>query len=114
MQKSTHTPEYRCILKKLVEIRQASGLTQRDLAARLGREHSFVWRIEKGERRLDLLEFRWLCRALNFRADDVYTDLMREMDRMPQNTAKSLKHRIPRRSPQKTTTGKASSKRKPR
>lgn len=41
----------------LLAMRQKAGLTQRDLAKKLGREHSFVWRIEAGERRLDVIEF---------------------------------------------------------
>ena len=81
MKKSTHTPEYQCVLKKLVEMRHSAELTQRELALRLGREHSFVWRIEKGERRLDLVEFRWVCQALNIKPEEAYEDLMRAMDK---------------------------------
>ena len=44
-------------------MRKAAGLTQRELARRLGREPSFVARIEQGERRVDLVEFYWICRA---------------------------------------------------
>lgn len=44
--------------------RQA-GLTQRDLAERLGKPPSFVAKIETGERRLDLVEFVAIARALN-------------------------------------------------
>ena len=51
MRKSTHTPEAEIVQRKLVEMRKAAGLTQRQLAARLEREPSFVWRIENGERR---------------------------------------------------------------
>lgn len=59
----------------LVEMRQTAGLTQRELAERLRREHSFVWRIENGERRVDLLEFYWICRALSVNASDAYRRL---------------------------------------
>jgi len=45
-------------------MRLDAGLTQRQFAARLGREQSFVSRLEKGERRIDLLEWVWLCQAL--------------------------------------------------
>jgi transcriptional regulator with XRE-family HTH domain len=68
MQKSIQTPEYGCVLKLLARLRQQSGLTQRDLAKRLKRERSFVWRIEKGERRLDVVEFYWVCCALGIRS----------------------------------------------
>ena len=40
------------------------GLTMRELALRLDRPHSFVQRIEEGDRRLDVVEFVWYCQAL--------------------------------------------------
>ncbi len=39
-------------------------MTHRQLAKKLRREHSFVWRIEHGERRVDVIEFCWICEAL--------------------------------------------------
>jgi transcriptional regulator with XRE-family HTH domain len=44
---------------------RAAGLTQRQLAARLKRSNSFVWKIEAGERRVDLLEFIEITRCLD-------------------------------------------------
>lgn len=85
MKKSTHSPEYQYVLKKLIEMRRAAGLTQLELATRLEREQSFIWRIEKGERRLDLVEFRWVCQALNVRPEKIYKELMREMDSQLEN-----------------------------
>lgn len=75
MKKSTHTKEYKAVLNKLVEMRKEAGLTQRQLAGKLDRENSFVWRIEKGERRLDVLEFFWVCNALGYNAAEVYSEL---------------------------------------
>jgi transcriptional regulator with XRE-family HTH domain len=59
-------------------MRQAAGLTQRALADKLHREYSFVWRIEHGERRLDVVEFFWVCEALGFDAKAVYEELAEE------------------------------------
>lgn len=39
-------------------------MTQRELATKLGKPHSFVHKSEIGERRLDPLEFIDICRAL--------------------------------------------------
>ena len=75
MEKSTHTPEYEQVLARLVKMRKDAGFTQRQLAEKLKREHSFVWRIEKGERRLDVVEFFWVCEALGFDASKVYASL---------------------------------------
>ena len=68
MRKSIHSPEYQHVLDRLVALRKRAGLTQRELARKLGREHSFVWRIETGERRLDIVEFFWVCEALGANA----------------------------------------------
>jgi transcriptional regulator with XRE-family HTH domain len=48
----------------LVEVRTKTGVTQRELARRIGRAHSYVSRIEKGDRRLDLPEFIQWCEVL--------------------------------------------------
>jgi transcriptional regulator with XRE-family HTH domain len=41
------------------------GLTQADVAERLGRPQSFVSKYERGERRLDLVEFLSIADALS-------------------------------------------------
>jgi transcriptional regulator with XRE-family HTH domain len=48
--------------------RQEAGLTQRQLAARLKRSNSFVWKIEAGERQVNVLEFVEIARLLNVSA----------------------------------------------
>ena len=63
MEKSTFTPHYGLLRERLIELRGLAELSQRALAVRLGREHSFVGRIETGDRRVDLVEFFWICRA---------------------------------------------------
>jgi len=75
MTRSVHSDEYKVVLKTLVDMRHEAGLTQRELAQRLNREHSFVWRIESGERRLDVVEFAWVCRALDRDAAQVYAGM---------------------------------------
>lgn len=36
----------------------------RDLATRLNKPHSYVHKVEQGERRLDVIEYVWYCKAL--------------------------------------------------
>lgn len=48
----------------LRELRVAAKLRQADLAERLGQPQSFVSKYESGERRLDFLELRRVCKAL--------------------------------------------------
>ncbi len=49
----------------MVQARKAAGLTQRQLAVRLKRSNSFVWKIEAGERRVEVLEFIEIARCLD-------------------------------------------------
>ena len=63
MQKSTHSPEYRALRAELVRLREAAGLSQRDLAAELDVPPSWVAKVEGGERRIDLVEFCWFVKA---------------------------------------------------
>ncbi len=44
-------------------MREKAGLPQRELCRRLGREHSFISKCELGERRIDIVEFYWICEA---------------------------------------------------
>ena len=60
-----------------MELRKAAGLTQRELAKKLSREHSFVARVELGDRRLDLVEFFWVCRACGADPVKVASEIMK-------------------------------------
>ena len=55
---------YEAAVSFLVEQRRARGLSQRALAERLGKPRSFVSKIEGRERRLDVVEFVAIARAL--------------------------------------------------
>jgi transcriptional regulator with XRE-family HTH domain len=46
-----------------VELRKRAGLSQRQLAERLGREQNYIARIETGQRRVDVVELIQLCLA---------------------------------------------------
>ena len=62
--KSIYDDEYRRLIDALRQARANSGLTQQQVADRLGRPQSFVAKIEGFERRLDIVEFIHLCRAI--------------------------------------------------
>ena len=59
MRKSTHTVEYSLLRERLVAMRQKAGLSQRDLARRIQVPHTWVAKVESGERRIDLIECGW-------------------------------------------------------
>lgn len=48
----------------LVEARKGAGLTQAELSRRLIRPQSFVSKYERGERRLDVVEFGAVAKAI--------------------------------------------------
>jgi len=62
---SVHRPEYHLMLALLRAARERAGLTQYDLAKKMGRSQSFVGKCEMGERRLDLVQLRDFCLALD-------------------------------------------------
>lgn len=61
--KSIHKPEYQALLELLIEVRDKAGLKQSELAALLERSQSYISDVERGGRRLDLLQLREYCQA---------------------------------------------------
>jgi transcriptional regulator with XRE-family HTH domain len=55
---------YKKLREMLVEVRKIAGLTQEELSQRLRKPQSFVSKYERGERRLDVVEFGEVVRAL--------------------------------------------------
>lgn len=76
MKKSTYLAQRRRLLTLLREKRTNAGLTQAELASRVDRDQTFVSKYESGERRLDILELREVCRALGLD----FKDFIRALD----------------------------------
>ncbi len=66
MVKTLGTERHKALIALLIERREAAGLTQTELAAKLGEYQSFVARLESGQRRVDVVEFLELAELLNF------------------------------------------------
>ncbi|MCK4794908.1 MAG: helix-turn-helix transcriptional regulator [Desulfobacteraceae bacterium] len=64
MNKSIFTADYGVFLRILRKARQDAGLTQEQLAERLGQTQSFISKCERGERRLDVVEIRRICQVM--------------------------------------------------
>ena len=58
------SPSYQAAVRVLVAARKAAGLTQRQLAERIGRPYTVIANIERGERQIDVVEFIAIARAL--------------------------------------------------
>jgi predicted transcriptional regulator len=68
---SIHSEQYVKLRNFWLKKRQSLGLSQRDLAKRLGAPHSLICKIETGDRRLDTLETIAYCNALEVEAYEV-------------------------------------------
>jgi transcriptional regulator with XRE-family HTH domain len=64
IRKSVHSPEQLALRELLIAARDKAELTQQKLAKRLGKPQSFVAKYEGGERRLDVVEFVIIARAI--------------------------------------------------
>lgn len=62
--KKIQRTDYRALRACLKEMRKKSGLTQIQLAEAIGADQSDISKIERGERRLDVVELIYVCRAL--------------------------------------------------
>lgn len=80
MPKSVFTDAYASFLEVLVDARKRRGVTQVELGERLGKPQTFVSKFERGVRRLDVVEFYGVAKAIG--VDPV--DLFREVsERLP-------------------------------
>lgn len=77
MNKSVFTEKYTRFRRLLIEIRQSSKLTQVQVAQRLHKPQSFVSKYERGERRLDVVEFLEVAKALEVNPSELLTQLDR-------------------------------------
>lgn len=62
--KSLFSPPYIEIIEGLIDRRKELRMTQWDLAQAYGEDQSFVSRIERFQRRLDVYEYTMFCRIL--------------------------------------------------
>ena len=71
MTKSVFSDRYGRFLAVIVQARQDAGLTQSDLASRLNKPQSYISKAERGERRIDVVEFIDLAQALGKKPSDL-------------------------------------------
>lgn len=64
------------LVELLIEARKSLGLTQTQLGKRIGRGQGFISLIERGQRRVDVIEFVALARALEVDPKSMFSKLM--------------------------------------
>lgn len=67
---SIHAEPYKVLLSCVRAARRSADVTQAELGKRLGVDQSFVSKYERGERRLDVVELRAICAALEIELVD--------------------------------------------
>ena len=75
MRDTLRSPQQEQLRALLRRLRRESGLTQAEVAACLGKPQSFVAKYEKGERKLSVVEFIYVARALGASPSVVITQL---------------------------------------
>ena len=73
--KSAFEAPYVEIIDRLIARRRELGMTQTDLANAYGEDQSFISRVERRQRRIDVWEFVQLCRALRIEPGSLLHDL---------------------------------------
>ncbi|NIF86872.1 helix-turn-helix transcriptional regulator [Burkholderia sp. Cy-637] len=73
---SIHHPRYEALRAHLKVLRKDAGLTQVELAARLSIDQSYLSKIERGERYMDVLLYLDWCRACGVAPDQAVMTLV--------------------------------------
>jgi transcriptional regulator with XRE-family HTH domain len=68
--------KHKRLIAELRAAREAAGLSQRELSAKLRRSDSYISKFEAGERRLEVCEFLDVCAAIKVDARDLIGRVM--------------------------------------
>lgn len=80
MAKSIFTVQHKSFIEALREIRRASSVTQVELSALLEKDQSYISNIERGQRRLDVIEFMAIAVALERDAVELFGEIVSRME----------------------------------
>jgi transcriptional regulator with XRE-family HTH domain len=78
-QKTRFDPDYLVLLSEIQAVRTASGLSQVEIAKRLGISQSTWSKIETRERRIDLIELRRFCQIVGVNFSDFIKTVDKKM-----------------------------------
>lgn len=79
MPQSTFTDAYAAMLDLLIEIRKERGITQSELAKKLGKPQPWVSNVERGVRRLDIIEFVAVGDALRVDRQELFRGVLEKL-----------------------------------
>lgn len=81
VRKSLFDANYVEIVDGLIQRRKLIGLSQWDMAVRLGEDQSWVSRVERKQRRLDAFEYVRFCRVLDLEPGEILNPIWERLPR---------------------------------
>jgi Helix-turn-helix. len=78
--KSNPKKNYLIITELIYRLRTNAGMTQKQLADQLNLPQSYISKVETGERRIDIIELREICRMLNSNLIEFTMMIEKELD----------------------------------
>lgn len=69
------------VAQAFAEIRRKTGMKQTDLAKAIGKHQSYISDIERGQRRIDVLEALVIAKALGYEPTEFYGALVNNVSR---------------------------------
>lgn len=79
MTKSVYTHAYVTFIDRLAQARKDAGVSQVELARRIGRDQPFISLVERKVRRLDVIEFYVIAHAIGADPGTLLTSLSRDL-----------------------------------
>lgn len=83
MSLSTHNTDYQLLLSILKTTRKRMGVSQVELAKRLGNTQTFVSKCERGERRIDAVELVEFAEALGVQPQELLGEYLDKRSSSP-------------------------------
>jgi transcriptional regulator with XRE-family HTH domain len=79
--KYKNNERYAILIERLKVLRKESGITQSELATRIGRDQTYISKIEGKQRRIDVIELQSFCEALGVDVLDFLEDIFKYMSK---------------------------------
>lgn len=79
MSKSAFSDAHQILVERLTAARKQSGMKQEELAALIGKDQSFVSNIERGQRRVDVIEFYVIAKALEVEPIALFSEIVKRL-----------------------------------
>lgn len=79
MPKTVFSGAHKHLVELLIAARRKVGLTQTELANLIGKDQKFISLIERGQRRVDVLEFYVIAKALGLEPLKLYSELVKKL-----------------------------------